>query len=280
MILDYSTYIHETKEFSRIGKLGNVEVSVHVEPSNKLLFDVSRGFCSLCKKPAKSVYSKSKSFVDGRDFWWHIEIWECQNCGWWECEDHYLDEDDLIDSVNSYHTVKLYHSIVKTFDIDSKHIPTNTLVNELKKDTNLTFKINPHKFEQVAKHVFSAYYNCDVKHVGRSHDGGIDLYIIDSDDPILVQVKRRESSTAVESISTVRDFLGAMFINNSRRGIILSTAKRFSRISQQTADTLIANNRLDLFELHDFNSFCSMLDVIKKDTDCSWSFLCNIVGLS
>jgi len=66
-------------------------------------------------------------------------------------------------------------------------------MNELVKKQSILYDVDPYKLEDIAQVVFSAYYNCEIKHVGKTGDGGKDLLIVQSDDPILVQVKRREN---------------------------------------------------------------------------------------
>lgn len=65
--------------------------------------------------------------------------------------------------------------------------------------------------------------------MGRPDDGGVDIIYIDADDKQwLVQVKRRENPRSTESVSTIRNLLGAMLLQDSRTGIIVSTADHFS----------------------------------------------------
>jgi hypothetical protein len=46
--------------------------------------------------------------------------------------------------------------------------------------------------------VFKDYFDCEVIHCGRSHDGGIDLILISADEPTVIQVKPRENPLVVE----------------------------------------------------------------------------------
>lgn len=143
-------------------------------------------------------------------------------------------------------------------------------MNELVKNQSILYEIDPYKLEDIAQVVFSAYFNCEVKHVGKTGDGGIDLIVVQSDDPILVQVKRRENPQHIELVKSIREFVGAMYIENAKKGIFLSTAKDFSRGSKETAMSLLNNRKFEYFELVDFNRFCSLLGVIKKDAYKPW----------
>ena len=97
--------------------------------------------------------------------------------------------------------------------------------------------------------------------MGRSGDGGKDLIVLDSDEPILVQIKRRHNPNTVELLNGVREFVGTLFIENSRRGIYISTAQRFSKGSKNTIKKVLNERKLDYFEFIDYNKLCSLIDM-------------------
>lgn len=41
--------------------------------------------------------------------------------------------------------------------------------------------------EELVGSVFSSFYNCEAKIVGKSSDGGVDVILVDSDHPTMVQ---------------------------------------------------------------------------------------------
>ncbi len=175
---------------------------------------ISFYFCPFCSNRTRET--KQKSQVKS------IDLFNC-DCGWWGLKG----DDSSFDFDASTATV-IYSGILKSFGIKDRDIPLHYLFKELKKNNYLINKISPYRFEEIAQYVFESYYNCNVELCGKSGDGGIDLLIVESEEPILVQVKNRENVNSTEGVSTVRDFLGAMFINNARKGIIVSTAKKFS----------------------------------------------------
>lgn len=124
--------------------------------------------------------------------------------------------------------------------------------------------------EELVQHVFSQFYNCEVIHVGKTGDGGKDLIMINNDKPTLIQVKRRTKSEAIESVSTVRDLLGTMFIENVRKGVVVSTAKQFSIPSKKVANDLLQSNRLESFELIDLSRFSEMLGIMTQHQVPEW----------
>ena len=124
--------------------------------------------------------------------------------------------------------------------------------------------------EEVVQYVFRSYYACDVMHCGRSHDGGVDLIMIDSDNPTLIQVKRRQNPDYVESVSVIREFLGALLINRSKKGIFVSTSNHYSKETIKTIDMILKENIVTRFELVDFKKFTEMIGIIKSEKDEPW----------
>ena len=189
-------------------------------------------------------------------------VFEC-NCGWWGI--YYSNDDGNIDFYEhpdngSYFEEEMYCGIIKRFDSSDKNIPTDFLINEIKSNKKILYNVNPKKMEEIVQSVFSSSFNCEVTHCGKSHDGGIDLYYVNSDSPIAVQVKRRTKHEAIEGVSTVRDFLGAMIINNYKKGIIVSTADHFSIESIKVQNSLLKDNKVELFDLYDFKRFTELVN--------------------
>lgn len=61
-----------------------------------------------------------------------------------------------------------------------------------------------------------------------------------------------------------------MFIDNVRKGIIVSTADHFTKPSKDVREKLLNENRLELFELYDFNRFCTLLDLYNTSNIKPW----------
>src|SRR5258708_7157087 len=119
---------------------------------------------------------------------------------------------------------------MRDFDLTLPEGCEAELAVAIRRNDNIWHTIDPHKFERFVGSVFKANFrDCDVVHVGRSDDGGVDLIFIDSQkDQWLIKVKRRERSTSSEGFSTIRNLLGALFLNDCLRGILVSTADHFT----------------------------------------------------
>jgi len=191
--------------------------------------------CPHCNASLKETYIHGKNTgVVG--VYMELLIWQCERCGWWRGKQLLLDEQDNIDTIDSYRQETIYLSVVKRFSVDDKLLPLNALMSELQKRPEMLYHIAPSKLEEVAQSVLRNFFDCDVKHVGKTGDGGIDLIVIDSESPILVQVKRRADPERTELVKEIREFVGTLFIEDKRRGIFLSTARNFSKGSQKVRE--------------------------------------------
>jgi hypothetical protein len=101
----------------------------------------------------------------------------------------------------------------------------------LRRDPSLFHRLAPRDTEILVKDVLKANHrDAEVIHVGRPGDDGYDVLLIDdADRQWLVQVKRREDPDAVEGYATFESMAGALYINDQPQGMIVSTARRFSR---------------------------------------------------
>lgn len=82
--------------------------------------------------------------------------------------------------------------------------------------------------EKLVASIFRKHFLCEMKEVGKSHDGGIDLIMIESENPTIIQVKGRKTSSRTESVKEIRDLLGATLPPGSSNCIFVTTADHFS----------------------------------------------------
>jgi len=265
ILLNYVDYLEDNYEYAKRGPLSAIELRTDKVPTNPQRFFSKRGWCPFCNRIAPLVYNfRESGYTGNADIIATTDIWECSTCGWWELNNQVEEAKDYIDKVDTLNWEFLKHAVVKRYNLEPHEPPLAELVREISANPKFLYHMHPRKFEQIAQYVFSSVYQCNVLHVGQSHDGGIDLIAVDSDSPILIQVKRRSSPTASEAVSTVREFIGAMYLNDARRGVVLSTAKKFSREAQDSADKMLVSRKFDNFDLVDYKSFCSMLGVVKE----------------
>lgn len=124
--------------------------------------------------------------------------------------------------------------------------------------------------ELVVQAVLSEHFDCEVKHVGRTADGGIDLLLVMADEVVPVQVKRRESPSAVEPVRTVREMFGVMLRDGFRRASVVTSARGFSKQALAEINQAMNRGAFDAFELVDKPSFLSMIGASRRLAIPSW----------
>lgn len=159
----------------------------------------------------------------------------CSNCGWWTInsfEGEYGGGDEIWPVPNEYTiTTKDMLGIVKRYSVDDKDIPVGILRDYARRKKIDLRNIESYKFEALMAACLRDYYGgCEVVHLGGSKDGGIDLkLVLAQGDPYLVQIKRRLNIEKPEPVTVVRELNGVLFRDGLTKGMVLSTAKRFTR---------------------------------------------------
>lgn len=262
MVLDY-------KEHS----LFKTEYGLNFPGSLPLQFFGKLGWCPFCAKDASVIHNKNTSFYyefgPRRDM--TEDVWQC-SCGWWQIRYFSYMEDEPEYGEQEY---KDWQSIIhsaqlRKFDIGAKDIPIDILRSYLCQHENKIYNINDKKMEELVASVFREHFDCEVRIVGKSHDGGVDLLMIDGKEQTAVQVKRRESPNKTESVKEVRDFLGATLISDSTKSIFVTTADHFSRDAINTRDKIIEKKFVQSFDLLDYRSFMDMLQLHTENPTLIW----------
>jgi restriction endonuclease Mrr len=173
----------------------------------------------------------------------------CEHCNWWYIQQHRAIDDDLSDYVAI--DLVTYEGIVSKFDLEQDNISYQHFSQELMENSNGFRSRSPQEIEKITASIFSQYYNCEVRHVGRSGDNGIDVIVIVGDTKTAVQVKHRRNEDRVESVTPVREFAGAMLHQQIPCGVFVTTAGSFSNPAQRFAEELAAQRYfLRLIDVH------------------------------
>lgn len=80
------------------------------------------------------------------------------------------------------------------------------------------------------------------------------MILINSDEPIIVQVKRRMDRRKTETVREIRDLIGATLLADSRKCIFVTTSDHFSKSAINARDCSLTKSIVDSFELYDFIS--------------------------
>lgn len=267
MVLDYSEYIRRTGNHGVINfKSSDYNVDLFNENS----------ICPFCnKKIDHIVFQKQKSDTPKWLFGTFIQmeyVVQCKDCGWWEYR--YMNQSDaIVDGIRAS-DLEIVTSVLKKYEDSSKTVPIQTLNKYIFNHPDKIYEINDKKMEELVQSVFSDYYNCHVELVGKSHDGGKDLILVDSDAPSFVQVKRRMSPTKVEAVSGIRELLGATILSdNAKSCIFVTTADHFSKPALTAAKKAVEKHLVEKFDLIDCKSFLNMMTITRDSVVDIWRSL-------
>ena len=152
----------------------------------------------------------------------------CINCHYWRF--HHL-EGRYIGrwSVYAYSYMSLI-SKMREFENELPQECSGELSQWLRQNPLRWNALNPYQFEKLVADIFNAnYQQAEVIHVGKSHDGGVDILFIDTHEKQwLIQVKRRRNIQKGEPVETIRNLLGTMLLEGAYHGIVVSTADHFT----------------------------------------------------
>lgn len=239
------------------------EENARAEAWNNRNYYGPRGLCPFCRIQAPIAHKATRHST-------HTTVWQCDMCGWWEHEEEYREGAAI---GHPAFTGVIHQAFLRSFRSSDKDAPLMTLLSAIDKDPNIVHEVHPSRFEQLVQYVFDAYYSCEVVHCGRSHDGGVDLIMIDSDIPTLIQVKRRGARNPVESVRSIRELLGSMLIARSRKGVFVSTADHFSPDAEKTVAKILSEKTVSHFELISKSGFLERLKAVGRNAKPVWNEL-------
>jgi restriction system protein len=262
IILDYSNYITVISEESAFNLLPNVNTL-----SKKFYY--RHGKCPNCNTQTFIVFEDGyySYFADlGMD----ITIYNCKGCGWWE---------QIIvkrEGIGLIKTERNHRSILRKYSVSDKNIPIETLNQFLLKNKKSLFDIHPTQMERIVQKTLSSFYLCNVIHCGKSHDGGIDLFYVESDTPVAIQVKKHKSPSKVEPVKVIREILSAAQLKNYKEIVFVTTAHHFSKPAIKASEIAINLGIVNRFELIDFNRFVDLLNLTNRNPSEPWRQFVNI----
>ena len=213
--------------------------------------------CEYCSTQLLRV----EEYVDEESSYRNYCLWYCRNCRFWQARFYSDPSRDCIPPLDFY----AYISKLREFNGNLPKGCNEELALHIRQYPDLLHSFNATRFEKFVADVFRANYtHAEVSHVGKSGDGGVDVLLIDAEaEQWFIQVKRRGSQKSSEGVSTIRELLGAMFVDGVRTGIVVSTVERFS----PDAQGLVAKAKKRGVAVHLVNkdSFNRMLDPVLPD---------------
>jgi hypothetical protein len=177
-------------------------------------------------------------------------------CGWWL----YFESDGR---ENEHHSLATEGKL-RTFDVGASDVPIAALNRYLSHPDRFgrLRDVDPSVMEKWVQELMRDHFQCEIRHLGGPGDDGVDLLAIVTDGPpIPIQVKRRMYGRS-EPVSTIRDFLGAMVVGGHRRGLVVTSADRFTAPASQTARSVLQSGfQVDVLDFGD----------IKRLFDLTWT---------
>lgn len=266
MILDYREHITE--------KASKGLVNYISRETNIALFDHT-ATCPYCKRKIENVvYSNTKreypDWLYG-SFDQSEKVIQCPTCGWWEYS--YRNQSDaILDGIRAS-DVEYISAKLRTFDNASVEVPLEVLRTYLLKKPEIIYEIDAHKMEDLVRSVLKDFLpDCEVRHFGKTRDGGRDGLLIDSEGyQTLLQVKRRTKSDATEGVVALRELMGVAILEDNLKGcIFVSTADHFSRDAEKYAQQVLSTNIIEKFELVNCDEFLSRLKLVQDNIPEEW----------
>ncbi len=263
MILDYSAHVIETYD-----KIHEDFFNPVYYLANSPFFKKYTKHCRFCKTKLKTPHRESEENGGAFD---HIEIiYDCPTCGWWY---YTFDESIYVGEGGFFQTGTNIWGLLRRYSEKSKDIPLAALRAELRKKPEIIYKLHPTKFEELVGSVFKDFFLCEVKHVGKTNDGGIDLILVRSDSDAIIQVKRREKPNSTEGVSVIRELLGTIKLSEKRNGIFVTSANKFSGPAIKASEKATKLNLVDKLELIDYKKFVDTMGLVSDKIERPWKNL-------
>jgi restriction system protein len=220
--------------------------------------------CPYCRKHAAQILNASLPQQDDEDDYdREVEIWACLSCGWWYEEFRKWDGPD--------YRVKRRIAVLREFKPEAADVPLAALATELAVHPSILHDIHPSRLEALVADVLRDFFSTEVKVIGRTGDGGIDLLFVNGDRPFAVQVKRRQSPESKEGVALVREFLGACVLKDFRNGIIVTTAGSFTSGAVAEASQTISKGIFESFNLIAKDRFLELFAMSSRSTEYPWT---------
>jgi hypothetical protein len=181
---------------------------------------------------------------------------KCKNCNWWFIIENYSIDDDAMDYC--YINKNTHEGAICRFPYDIWKKPLKTAEQEIKEYRKRLSDLTPEQIEKLLGEILAQYRNCEVHHVGRARDKGIDLILIKGDETTAVQIKHRSINrkTKSESVVPIRAFVGAFLAKPCKQGIFITTDEKYSNDAKEFEEDCGRNFiPLSLYTVKDIRDF-------------------------
>ena len=213
------------------------------------------------KLPSHCVFCDTKLLLLGEPNW----VLYCHNkkCGWWL---HTPPPKPAGFKTIDY---PIKWAIAKKFAVDDKEIPLAELALYLAQHPNSMVHTNSSAFERLVCALMNEHFGpTEFVHVGRPKDGGKDLIgVLNNEITTFVEIKRREKTFTAESVKTVRGLLGVMAREGIKKGMVVSTAEKFSdeaKLFSIPKEESISSFEIDLVSFDDISRWLKLSSLSER----------------
>ncbi len=229
--------------------------------------DLSEGNPGKAPKRYHCLYCDSMTQRSEPSFGQYLFV--CGHCGWWQ----------VISGVGGYgiKACKTHRGRLKEYPVNSLDVPLGELRSYLREHPNDVAFVNPTAFERLmADCLRDKYDSCEVVHVGGTADRGIDLILVRLDEGSrLVQVKRRSDLTSTEGVQVVRELNGVLFRDNIAKGMVITTASRFTKPALDETSIWTPTGQTYDMELLSYPNVVELFDVKPRHPHQPWLHFLN-----
>jgi Restriction endonuclease len=189
--------------------------------------------CPYCKKQLRMVQREKKGSLYYKFEKFSAKLWLCANCGYWQTYFYFFEPGEQ-DGGNIFEVTK---PNLQLFSEDFPEECRNDIAKAIRRNPSKWHDMEPTNFERFIGELFKVNFgDCEVFHVGRPADGGVDLYFIESGGKKwVIQVKRRVAPGYSEGVGVIRNLMGAMVDNDLLNGIFVSTCDHFTLAAKEYA---------------------------------------------
>ncbi len=216
--------------------------------------------CPCCNTPLKFTLERpSETDSHIKD----ISVRVCLNCGWWDFEENFVVDNDV--SSGSYLARSVHRrAVLREYSVAGSEAPIASLQKHIINHPSSLFEISPKKLEQLVGAVFAEYMDCEAIHIGGPNDNGIDLILVNGNRRYVVQVKHRKWSRKTEPVAGIREFLGAMVLDGTMKGLFVTTASHFSRSAANTAKKAQENGIVEYISLVNAQRLVDVCNIVNS----------------
>ena len=200
-----------------------------------------------------------------------FSVQTCSSCGWWQARVEHMLRYSVGNASGYDWQCLTSNGALRAFGVAEASVPADVLRHYLDQHPDKLVDIHPYALEALVGAIFSEHMDCEAVHLGGPGDGGIDLILLNSDNPVAVQVKRRSTKKA-ESVQVVREFIGALLLAEQGSGMIVTTAPRFSSAALEAGRRATRIGIVSQIDLIDYDRLVAMMRATAKDAD-AWEEL-------